>query len=107
MTTNTGSSATPDSKRLLSTQEIAEALAKSDLDGWEREGHKLVASFKFGDFSEAFGFMCRVALIAEKLFHHPEWSNVWSSVEIAITNHAAGGITELDIDFARHVNALL
>ena len=48
-----------------------------------------------------------VALIAERLFHHPEWSNVYSTVEIAITNHDAGGLTELDIEFCRSVNALL
>ncbi|MDE0614870.1 MAG: 4a-hydroxytetrahydrobiopterin dehydratase [Acidimicrobiia bacterium] len=94
-----------DAKRLLSDEEITAALA--DLPGWERQGDKLAATFNFSDFSEAFGFMSRVALISERLFHHPEWSNVWSTVEIAITNHAAGGLTELDLEFARRVNALV
>ncbi len=95
-----------DSKQLLSVAEIAEALVKPELSGWKHEGNKLVATFKFVDFSEAFGFMTRVALVAEKLFHHPEWSNVWATVEIAITNHAAGGITHLDLEFACLVNRL-
>ncbi|MXW41589.1 MAG: 4a-hydroxytetrahydrobiopterin dehydratase [Acidimicrobiia bacterium] len=96
----------PDNQRLLSDEEIAAALASSEFSGWARQGDKLCASFKFVDFSEAFGFMSRVALISERLFHHPEWSNVWSEVQIAITNHAAGGITELDLEFARQVNRL-
>lgn len=95
---------TADAKRLLSDEEIAAAL--EELSGWERQSDKLHATFNFADFSEAFGFMSRVALISERLFHHPEWSNVWSTVEIAITNHAAGGLTELDLEFARRVNAL-
>ena len=94
-----------DSKRLLSDEEISAAL--EDLSGWERQGDKLAATFNFSDFSEAFGFMSRVALVSERLFHHPEWSNVWSTVEIAITNHAAGGLTELDLEFARRVNSLV
>ncbi|WP_419926568.1 4a-hydroxytetrahydrobiopterin dehydratase [Candidatus Poriferisocius sp.] len=93
-----------DAKRLLSDDEITAAL--ENLPGWERQGEKLAAAFQFADFSEAFGFMSRVALISERLFHHPEWSNVWSTVEIAITNHAAGGLTELDLEFARRVNAM-
>ncbi len=93
-----------DAKRLLSDEEVATAL--EDLPGWEHRGDKLHATFKFADFSEAFGFMSRVALISERLFHHPEWSNVWATVEIDITNHAAGGLTELDLEFARRVNAV-
>ncbi len=93
-----------DARRLLGDQEIAAAL--KDLPGWERRGDKLHATFNFSDFSEAFGFMSRVALVSERLFHHPEWSNVWSTVEIAITNHAAGGLTELDLEFARRVDKL-
>ena len=74
---------------------------------WDREGDRLHRRFEFGDFSEAWGFMNRVALIAEKLFHHPEWSNVYNTVEIAITNHDAGGLTALDIDFCTRVDKLL
>ncbi|WP_419917589.1 4a-hydroxytetrahydrobiopterin dehydratase [Candidatus Poriferisocius sp.] len=93
-----------DARRLLSDEEIAAAL--EDLPGWERQAEKLCATFNFSDFSEAFGFMSRVALVSERLFHHPEWSNVWSTVDIAITNHAAGGLTELDLEFARRVSKL-
>ncbi|WP_420640356.1 4a-hydroxytetrahydrobiopterin dehydratase [Candidatus Poriferisocius sp.] len=93
-----------DNKTLLSDEEITAGLA--DLPGWERRDDKLHATFTFADFSEAFGFMSRVALVSERLFHHPEWSNVWSTVDIAITNHAAGGLTELDLEFARRVNNL-
>ena len=94
-----------DNKRLLTDEEVAAAVEA--LPGWERRDDKLHATFNFSDFSEAFGFMSRVALVSERLFHHPEWSNVWSTVEIAITNHAAGGLTELDLEFARRVNALV
>ena len=77
------------------------------LEGWERVGDKLRREFTFGNFTEAFGFMASVALIAERLFHHPEWSNVWNRVTIEITNHDAGGITDLDFEFAEKVNSLL
>ena len=96
--------AEPDRTRLLTDDEIHTALA--ELSGWERDGDRFHRTLKFGNFPEAFGFMSSVALIAERLFHHPEWSNVYSTVEIAITNHDAGGLTELDIEFCRRVNAL-
>jgi 4a-hydroxytetrahydrobiopterin dehydratase len=94
----------PDRSRLLDDDEISEAL--TTLDGWERRDVSLTKAFEFADFTEAFGFMAGVALIAERLFHHPEWSNVWSRVEIAITNHDAGGLTELDIEFCKRVDRL-
>jgi 4a-hydroxytetrahydrobiopterin dehydratase len=59
----------------------------------------------FGDFSRAFGFMSRVAMQAEKLDHHPEWSNVYSRVEILLTTHDAGGVTDLDVAMARFIDA--
>ena len=59
----------------------------------------------FGDFSRAFGFMTRVAMQAEKLDHHPEWSNVYSKVDIVLTTHDAGGVTELDLQMAKFVDA--
>jgi 4a-hydroxytetrahydrobiopterin dehydratase len=90
---------------LLDDATIAARL--ESLDGWERHGDSLRREFTFGNFTEAFGFMASVALIAERLFHHPEWSNVWNRVTIEITNHDAGGITELDFEFAERVNALL
>ena len=96
--------AAPDRSRLLDDDEISDAL--TGLDGWERRDRALAKSFEFADFTEAFSFMTGVALIAERLFHHPEWSNVWSRVEIAITNHDAGGLTELDVEFCRRVDRL-
>jgi 4a-hydroxytetrahydrobiopterin dehydratase len=62
-------------------------------------------SFKFGDFNEAFGFMTRVALAAEKADHHPEWFNVYNRVEIVLTTHDAGGLSERDVALARVVEA--
>jgi 4a-hydroxytetrahydrobiopterin dehydratase len=59
----------------------------------------------FGDFSRAFGFMSRVAMQAEKMDHHPEWSNVYSRVEILLTTHDAGGVTELDVALAKFVDS--
>jgi len=58
----------------------------------------------FGDFSRAFGFMSRVAMQAEKLDHHPEWSNVYSKVDILLTTHDAGGVTELDVEMAKFID---
>jgi 4a-hydroxytetrahydrobiopterin dehydratase len=62
--------------------------------------------FVFKDFSEAWGFMARVALLAEKQDHHPEWSNVWNRVEIVLTTHDAGGLSERDVALARAIDAL-
>jgi 4a-hydroxytetrahydrobiopterin dehydratase len=59
----------------------------------------------FGDFSRAFGFMSRVAMQAEKLDHHPEWSNVYAKVAILLTTHDAGGVTELDVEMAKFIDA--
>jgi 4a-hydroxytetrahydrobiopterin dehydratase len=75
--------------------------------GWAVAGAKLERELKFADFSQAFGFMVRVAMIAERLNHHPEWSNVYSTVKISLTTHDAGGITSRDVEFAREVNQLL
>jgi len=77
-----------------------------DVDGWDVVEGKLHRTFVFADFSEAFGFMARVALIAEKLNHHPDWSNSWNRVEIAIVSHDQGGVSELCVDFATRVNRL-
>ncbi len=60
----------------------------------------------FGDFSRAFGFMCRVAMQAEKLDHHPEWSNIYRKVDILLTTHDAGGVTELDLEMAKFIDAV-
>lgn len=82
--------------------------AVAELDGWELRGDALaiVRTFAFADFSEAFAFMTRVALIAEKSDHHPEWCNVWNRVEITLTTHDAGGVSQRDIAMAKAVSAL-
>ena len=71
--------------------------------GWTlvRDGKAIGRTFKFADFVEAFGFMSQAALAAERLDHHPEWSNVYRTVEVELTTHDAGGITELDFALAR------
>ena len=90
---------------VLGADERREALA--GLGGWSlEEGRDAIRrSFKFKDFSEAFGFMTRVALAAEKLDHHPEWSNVYNKVELVLTTHSAGGLTARDIALARAADA--
>lgn len=90
---------------LLSQPDITDGLA--GLPGWSQQGNALYREFEFADFTEAFGFMAQVACISERLFHHPEWSNVWNKVCVSITNHSKGGITELDFEFARRVSALV
>jgi 4a-hydroxytetrahydrobiopterin dehydratase len=70
------------------------------ISGWAREGDALTRSFRFEDFSEAFAFMTRVALRAEKLDHHPDWSNTWNRVDVKLTTHSAGGLTALDFALA-------
>ncbi len=77
-----------------------------ELPGWAIAGGKLHKEFRFGDFTQAFGFMAGVALIAEAMGHHPEWSNVYNKVVIDLTTHEAGGISDLDFDFARRVERL-
>ena len=82
------------------------ALAK--LAGWsEVKGRDAITrKFVFKDFNEAFGFMTRAALVAEKLDHHPEWFNVYKTVEVTLSTHDAGGLTELDITLAEAMNRL-
>ncbi len=76
------------------------------LPGWKRTKGKLHRIFTFADFSEAFAFMTRAALAAEKLNHHPDWSNVWNKVTVDLSTHDAGGITELDFRLAAEVNRI-
>ena len=76
------------------------------LAGWQVQGGKLHREFVFADFTEAFAFMTRAALVAEKLDHHPEWSNVYGRVEISITDHDAGGLSDNDRRWIREVDAL-
>jgi 4a-hydroxytetrahydrobiopterin dehydratase len=88
----------------LSAQEIESALAA--LPGWSVVDDKLRREFRFPDFVQAFGFMTRAALVAEAMDHHPEWCNVYGRVVVDLTTHASGGITALDAELARRMNAL-
>ncbi len=74
------------------------------LSGWSLENDKLHREFLFQDFNEAFGFMARVALIAESMQHHPEWFNVWNRVVVDLSTHDAGGVTSLDVELAQKMN---
>ena len=78
-------------------------------DGWALEGggKALVRSLKFKDFSEAFAFLTRVAMHAEKVDHHPELTNVWNRVDFRLTTHDTGGVTERDVKLAEAINRLL
>jgi 4a-hydroxytetrahydrobiopterin dehydratase len=90
--------------RLLSEEERRAALEA--LDGWEEvQGRNAIRkSFKFKSFNEAFAFMTRAALVAEKIDHHPEWFNVYNRVDVTLTTHSAGGVSDLDITLARKMN---
>jgi 4a-hydroxytetrahydrobiopterin dehydratase len=83
---------------------IAKAL--TDLDGWSLadDGGSISRTFTFKNFSEAFAFMTRVALAAEKMDHHPEWSNVYKTVNVTLNTHDAGGLTTLDFELAGKMN---
>jgi len=91
----------------LSDADRADAL--DELDEWDYDEARdaITRTFTFADFSGAFGFMTRVALLAERADHHPEWSNVWNRVDIALTTHDAGGLSHRDVDLARAIEALL
>src|SRR5262245_913681 len=90
----------------LSGAERAKALAT--LSGWsELSGRDAIAkSFKFRTFSEAFGFMTRAALAAEKMDHHPEWTNVYNKVDVVLSTHSADGLTELDVKLAQKMDLI-
>ncbi len=84
-----------------------ERLNKDAVEQWEITSEKLHKTFIFRNFIEAFGFMTRAALVAEKMNHHPEWFNVYKTVRVDLTTHESGGITRLDFDLAGHMEALL
>lgn len=90
----------------MARERIDAGEAARGLAGWSVDGARpaLVKRFQFADFNQAFGFMSRVALLAEKLDHHPEWSNVYNRVEVLLTTHDAGGVTELDVRMARFMD---
>ena len=84
-------------------EKIGAAAAVQQLTGWKAaEGRDAIEkTYKFDDFGQAFGWMSRIALAAEKLDHHPEWFNVYSRVEVLLATHDAGGVTDLDVQLAR------
>jgi 4a-hydroxytetrahydrobiopterin dehydratase len=84
-----------------------ESLAALPDWGYDEARDAITRRFTFKDFSEAFGFMARVALLAEKADHHPEWSNVWNRVDILLTTHDASGLSLRDVQMAQAIDALL
>jgi 4a-hydroxytetrahydrobiopterin dehydratase len=91
----------------LKGEQRAAALAK--VSNWQIADEKRDAisrKFKFKNFNAAFGFMCQGALMAEKMDHHPEWFNVYNRVEVTLTTHDAGGLTQLDIDLATFMDTI-
>lgn len=88
----------------LSQDSMNAALA--ELPAWTRsaDGRAIYRALRFDDFATAFGFMAAVALDAQALDHHPDWSNSWATVEISLTTHDAGGVTELDFELARRID---
>lgn len=90
----------------LATAERKKAMAR--LKGWAkvRGRDAIEKSFRFKDFNEAFGFMSRVAMMAERMDHHPEWFNVYNRVGITLTTHDAGGLSERDVKLARFIDSI-
>lgn len=91
----------------IAPEQIASLL--TGLPQWRYQperGGSITRDFKFIDFNEAFGFMARVALLAEQHNHHPEWSNVYNRVSITLTTHDAGGLSTRDIDLAQRIDSL-
>ncbi|WIY52771.1 4a-hydroxytetrahydrobiopterin dehydratase [Devosia sp. YIM 151766] len=87
----------------------ARNLALARLADWSHDAASdaIIREFRFKDFSQSFAFMTRVALLAEKAAHHPEWSNVYNQVRIVLSTHDAGGLSQKDIDLAHSIDALL
>ena len=92
----------------LSPDQVTRAIAALNdnlaSDSWSLLDDKLHREFRFADFVTAFGFMAQVALVAERMNHHPEWFNVYGTVRVDLTTHDAGGLTELDIQLAQAMN---
>jgi 4a-hydroxytetrahydrobiopterin dehydratase len=91
---------------MLSSEERDEALKALPRWSYDAERQAIVRGFRFADFPEAFAFMTRVALAAEKADHHPDWSNSWNRVEVALTTHSAGGLTRRDVALAETIDRL-
>lgn len=92
----------------LSTEERTAALQVLQMSGWAHDADRdaLKKAFKFKDFITAWAWMTAVAMVAEKMNHHPEWSNVYSKVEVTLTTHDVDGLTQLDLDLARKMDAI-
>ena len=90
----------------MALERIGAAKAAQELEGWSAHETRdaLVKTFRFKDFNAAFGFMSRVALLAEKIDHHPEWFNVYNRVEVMLTTHDAHGVTERDVRMAKFMD---
>ena len=88
----------------LSENEVSAEIKK--IPGWSIQQNKLHRVFEFGDFRQAFAFMAGVALAAEAMNHHPDWSNAWNKVTIDLTTHSAGGLTKNDFDLAGQIQKL-
>ena len=90
--------------KVLSSDDLSKLIDQETLD-WKiiDDGKKIKKTFKFKSFIEAFSFMTKIAIYAEKKDHHPEWSNVYNKVEICLTTHDAGGITEKDVDLINFI----
>ncbi len=88
--------------------EAERAALPADLPHWTRDGSRdaIRRRWQFADFSEAWGFMARVALLAERHDHHPEWSNTWNVVDITLSTHDAGGLSSRDVALAKAIDAL-
>jgi 4a-hydroxytetrahydrobiopterin dehydratase len=88
--------------------QTARQAAMARLSGWkDAEGRDAIAKrFTFADFKEAFGFMTQVALVAEKMDHHPEWTNVYKTVDVTLSSHDAGGVSERDIKLAEAIDRI-
>jgi 4a-hydroxytetrahydrobiopterin dehydratase len=91
-------------RKRLSEEAITARLAERA--GWARQGEAIGRTFVFADFVEAFGFMSAAALIAERMNHHPDWKNVYRTVEVTLSTHDAGGLTELDFELAAAMDGL-
>ncbi len=89
---------------MLSDAERDDALRALEGWSWDAKAKAIRRTFRFRDFSEAFAFMTRVALAAEKADHHPDWSNSWNRVDVALSTHSEGGVTAKDVDLARQMN---
>jgi 4a-hydroxytetrahydrobiopterin dehydratase len=90
-------------------QKLTEAQAReavAQLSGWTIRDGKFHREFKFADFNEAWGFMSRVALVAERMNHHPDWSNVWSTVRIDLRTHDVDGLSDRDVELAKRINGM-